>query len=164
MSHDKTKEEILTEATGKEGIYLTRGSINGSDALYAMEEYAVQQTKSLQHQLTQAKGEIERIMEDNNKEQQAIYKMYVEERDKSTSLQSLLTQKDKEIEAVTKQLEETQSDRDNLRLINIDLQGEIEALRVGVNWVLTQYIDHVNDSDEITEPLESLLNPSNEKG
>jgi len=34
-----TSEEILSKHTGKEGIYLTKGMIRGSDALEAMEEY-----------------------------------------------------------------------------------------------------------------------------
>ena len=38
----KTKEEILSKHTGEEGIYLTHGTIRGSDALDAMEEYADQ--------------------------------------------------------------------------------------------------------------------------
>ena len=32
-------EKILSKHTGKEGIYLTKGMVRGSDALEAMEEY-----------------------------------------------------------------------------------------------------------------------------
>jgi len=34
-------EEILSKHTGEEGVYLTKGLIRGSDALEAMEEYAI---------------------------------------------------------------------------------------------------------------------------
>lgn len=42
MEIKKTAVEILSKHTGKEGVYLTRGMINGSDAIDAMEEYAGQ--------------------------------------------------------------------------------------------------------------------------
>ena len=38
----KLAEKILSDHTGEEGIYLTKGMIRGSDALDAMEEYAKQ--------------------------------------------------------------------------------------------------------------------------
>lgn len=38
----KTAEQILSEHTGEKGIYLTHGTIRGSDAISAMEEYANQ--------------------------------------------------------------------------------------------------------------------------
>ena len=39
----KTAEEILSEHTGEKGIYLTHGTIRGSDALDAMKEYSQQE-------------------------------------------------------------------------------------------------------------------------
>lgn len=123
----------------------------------------------LQHQLTQAKGEIERLKEDNEQ--------YAEEHEKSCNvthnlhllandkraevikLQSLLTQKDKEIA----ELKESENDfvlacndySDEVK----ELKKEIEALREGIESVIEKSaIQWINND------LTKLLNPSNEKG
>lgn len=39
----RTPEQILSENTGEDGIYLTKGMVSGSDALDAMKEYGIQE-------------------------------------------------------------------------------------------------------------------------
>jgi hypothetical protein len=38
-----------------------------------------------------------------------------------------------------------------------ELQQKYDKIKEGANWVLTEYINHVNDSDEITERLQEMV-------
>jgi len=134
MSQDKTKEEILSEVTGQEGIYLTKGLIQGSDALEAMETYAQHQLSEakgdvelyklrnenlienyqiLQSQLEEAKGEIERLKEDNEQ--------YAEEHEKSCNVTHNLhlLANDKRAEVIKLQSLLTQKDKEIAELKEI---------------------------------------------
>ena len=58
----KTAEEILSKHTGQNGIYLTRGTINGSEALDAMEEYSNQMNNHFYQQNEMLKDEIRHLL------------------------------------------------------------------------------------------------------
>ncbi len=38
-----------------------------------------------------------------------------------------------------------------------EIQQKYDKIKEGANWVLSEYINHVNDSDEITERLQEMV-------
>jgi len=101
MSQDKTKEEVIQEAEQFKSNYYSYFNEKGIRVYEAitvvkmLNDYA-------HHQLTQAKGEIERLRMElsviEEEKLQTELQCLIEER-KADKLQSLLTQKDKENEA-----------------------------------------------------------------
>jgi len=149
MSQDKTKEEILLESyneffktkyTSLEGIC----NINWEDFINFCYYF-------YEHQLTQAKGEIERLKQELiDSASDDHYNYIVGCNNEINRLESLLTQKDKENERLEKlNAFDVAQLSDKIR----EQQKENEGLRA-----------ELKSYNAMKDCWKSLLNPSNEKG
>lgn len=132
MSQDKTKEVL----TPKEIIEYIDSKLIGNTVPLDVEQVAIVLIEShAQHQLTQAKGEIDVL----KKSMQILNDEYVNQ----------LTQKDKEIEAA-------------ILKGYIELIEQIFQAPNNGEWIYIKKSHLVSQKQEIESKVKSLLNPSNE--
>jgi len=165
MSHDKTKKELTNKA--KEFIYkkyphLTN-PISGSNPVIDFElldlcEWFYEFT---QHELSESKGEIERLDKDNDVLHESNFNSCTE----IDALKSKLSEKDKEIEALRETIEQQSELIKHKSQQTFTLYEENNALREGISGINNKLkrLDPFSFTLPITL-IESLLNPSNEKG